>query len=77
MPWVPFDTGGAAPERRDRPPIYLCDWPGCTSQAEHVSGCVKELGACAAFCTAHASAAVAGQGGVKPGPHAYRPWQSF
>jgi len=32
---------------------YFCDWPGCQNVAEHVLGCVKEIGVCAAVCSEH------------------------
>ena len=77
MPWVPSDVGAKGAANRHQPLMYQCDWTDCTRPAEHVAGCVKELGAFAAFCGAHASATGASQEGVKPGRHAYRPWQGF
>jgi hypothetical protein len=78
MPWVPFEAGGIGPlSHEEQHPTYLCDWPGCENAAEHVQGCVKELGACVALCTQHAKGGGPSQGAAKPGRHTYRPVRGF
>ena len=55
MPRVTIKTGfvgaGGLEEELSE---YLCDVPDCPNTATHVLGCIKELGACAVVCEAHA-----------------------
>jgi hypothetical protein len=56
MPQVTIKTGIAGPDGREEAlSEYLCDWPGCPNVAEHVLGCVKELGLAVAVCPQHAA----------------------
>ena len=44
-------TGIAGPDGREEElSEYLSDWPGCPNVAEHVLGCVKELGLSVVVC---------------------------
>ena len=57
MPQVTIKTGitdadGHEEELRE----YLCDWPGCPNIANHLLGCVKEIGLAVALCEEHAAA---------------------
>ena len=55
MPQVTIKTGIAGPDgREEKLSEYLCDWPGCPNVAEHVLGCVRELGLAVAVCPQHA-----------------------
>jgi hypothetical protein len=57
MPQVTIKTGIAGPDGREEELIeYLCDWPDCPNVAEHVLGCVKELGLPLALCELLAAA---------------------
>jgi hypothetical protein len=56
MPQVTIKTGIAGPDgREEKLSEYLCDWPGCPNVAEHVLGCVRELGLAVAVCSQHAT----------------------
>jgi hypothetical protein len=56
MPQVTIKTGMTGPDGRDEELCeYLCDWPDCPNIAEHVVGCVKELGLSVAVCEQHAT----------------------
>jgi hypothetical protein len=56
MPQVTIKTGIADLDGREEELTeYLCDWPGCPNVAEHVLGCVKELGLSMAVCEQHAT----------------------
>jgi hypothetical protein len=54
MPQVTIKTGIEG--REEELSEYLCDWPDCPNIAEHVLGCVKELGLAFAICQQHATA---------------------
>jgi hypothetical protein len=57
VPQVTIKTGIAGPDgREEQLTEYICDWPGCPNVAEHVIGCVKELGLPLALCQQHATA---------------------
>jgi hypothetical protein len=57
MPQVTIKTGIVGPDDREEElSEYLCDWPDCPNVAEHVLGCVKELGLPLAVCQQHATA---------------------
>jgi hypothetical protein len=53
---VTIKTGIAGPDGREEAlSEYFCDWPDCPNVAEHVLGCVKELGLSVAVCEQHAT----------------------
>jgi hypothetical protein len=56
MPWVQHQLDCSVdPDGNQQEFVeYLCDWPGCSKVANHVAGCVKELGGVVAFCDQHA-----------------------
>ena len=56
MPRVTYKTGFMDVDGREEElSEYLCDWPGCSNIADHVLGCAKEIGLCAAVCAEHAA----------------------
>jgi hypothetical protein len=56
IPQVTIKTGIAGPDGREEAlSEYFCDWPGCPNVAEHVLGCVKELGLAVVVCKQHAT----------------------
>jgi hypothetical protein len=77
MPWVPHEAWERGPGMNDEQSgTYLCDWPGCENPAQHVLGCVKELGARLAVCTEHVSGARPSQRAVDPWQQSSRPWEN-
>ncbi len=56
MPHITIKTGMVLPDGKEEVlSEYLCDYGGCANVAEHVMGCVRELGTVYVVCREHAA----------------------